>query len=339
MAKTGIYKSDVKKARDSIVAQNKHPSVDAVRIALGNTGSKSTIHKYLKELEFEHSHLPTTTDSLSESIQNLVANLANQLVIEADARVEEMSVSLREREKKLENELNAIKANNADLQNVRADLNSQVTLANQTIESLRNQLNNETLARRISDQKTSDLEELLAQSKKHVESLEEKHAHARDALEHYRESIKERRDQENRKHDSQLQQLQAEVRVLQQTISVKAEEIMHLNRESAVVLTNLSHAKNALYEEERQRRLLNEEITKLERLNQDYRFQLQDKDVKFKDLKAEFEQSIKTSAHLIEDKIALEKTLAVMQSTFEEHKKIHQDFRDLLQKNQESKKS
>jgi DNA-binding IclR family transcriptional regulator len=35
------------------MAQGQHPSIDAIRIALGNTGSKSTIHRYLKELEEE----------------------------------------------------------------------------------------------------------------------------------------------------------------------------------------------------------------------------------------------------------------------------------------------
>lgn len=53
MARIGVYKSDVKKARESLLAQGKHPSLDAVRIALGNTGSKSTIHRFLRELEAE----------------------------------------------------------------------------------------------------------------------------------------------------------------------------------------------------------------------------------------------------------------------------------------------
>ena len=35
MARAGLYKSQVKKARDMLVAQGKHPSVDAIRIALG----------------------------------------------------------------------------------------------------------------------------------------------------------------------------------------------------------------------------------------------------------------------------------------------------------------
>jgi len=52
MARSGLYKSDIKKARDSMLAQHQHPSVDAVRIALGNTGSKTTIHKYLRKRRF-----------------------------------------------------------------------------------------------------------------------------------------------------------------------------------------------------------------------------------------------------------------------------------------------
>ena len=34
-----------------ILARGEHPSIDAVRIEMGNTGSKTTIHRYLKELD------------------------------------------------------------------------------------------------------------------------------------------------------------------------------------------------------------------------------------------------------------------------------------------------
>ena len=53
MARGGVYKTEVEKARNALLAQGKHPSVDALRVALGNTGSKTTIHRYLKELEAE----------------------------------------------------------------------------------------------------------------------------------------------------------------------------------------------------------------------------------------------------------------------------------------------
>lgn len=53
MARAGLSRIDIKRARDSLLAQGQHPSIDAIRIALGNTGSKTTIHRYLKELEEE----------------------------------------------------------------------------------------------------------------------------------------------------------------------------------------------------------------------------------------------------------------------------------------------
>ena len=72
MARGGLYKSDVQRARDSLVAQGKHPSVDAVRVALGNTGSKTTIHRYLKELEEEDGQGVGAKVAVSEALQDLV---------------------------------------------------------------------------------------------------------------------------------------------------------------------------------------------------------------------------------------------------------------------------
>ncbi|ENU0108210.1 DNA-binding protein [Pseudomonas aeruginosa] len=51
MARGGINKALVQKARQAILARGENPSIDAVRVELGNTGSKTTIHRYLKELD------------------------------------------------------------------------------------------------------------------------------------------------------------------------------------------------------------------------------------------------------------------------------------------------
>ena len=76
MARGGLYKSDVQKARDALRAQGKHPSVDAVRVALGNTGSKTTIHRYLKELEEEEGGGVGGGIAISEALQDLVGRLS-----------------------------------------------------------------------------------------------------------------------------------------------------------------------------------------------------------------------------------------------------------------------
>jgi hypothetical protein len=51
MARGGINKALVQKAYQTILARGSNPSIDAIRVELGNTGSKTTIHRYLKELE------------------------------------------------------------------------------------------------------------------------------------------------------------------------------------------------------------------------------------------------------------------------------------------------
>ena len=98
MARAGLYKSQVKKARDMLLAQGKHPSVDAIRIVLGNTGSKTTIHKYLKELEEDEGVVQGRQINLSEEIQGLVLHLAAQLQDEAEATIGRLLADSTEKE-------------------------------------------------------------------------------------------------------------------------------------------------------------------------------------------------------------------------------------------------
>ncbi len=70
-----------------------------------------------------------------------------------------------------------------------------------------------------------------------IRSLEEKHLHARDALEHYRNAVKEQREQEHSRHESQVQQLQMELRQAQQSALVRQDEITQLHRDNERLLT------------------------------------------------------------------------------------------------------
>lgn len=127
MARTGLEKADVKRARDSLVAQSQYPSVDAVRIALGNTGSKSTIHKYLKELEEEQGGA-SRQNAISDALQDLVARLAARLHEEADNRIAAMALEHEEGKAQLEAELAQARAEAAGHAQTRAQLQAE-TLA------------------------------------------------------------------------------------------------------------------------------------------------------------------------------------------------------------------
>ena len=248
MARTGLYKSEVKKARDALVAQGKHPSVDAVRIELGNTGSKSTIHKYLKELEVEDVGMTDPKVSISEALHDLVARLAVQLEAESNERIGVVQTQSTEKERELNASIAALNASNEALSDklsaAEARMQGEVATHARTAESLQR----ETITRHTLEQQVTDLKERLAENETHRQSLETKHTHAREALEHYRESVKEQRDQDIRRHEHQVQQLQGEIRHLQQSLVLKQNEITGLNQDGARLVAELSQAQKSIYD-------------------------------------------------------------------------------------------
>ena len=248
MARTGLDKSDVKRARDSMIAQSLYPSVDAVRIALGNTGSKTTIHKYLKELEVEDGGGPGKS-SISETLHDLVERLAARLAEEADERLVRAELDFASKEqtqaeayRKLESELLAARAATRTLERrlqVEMDEHARV----------RNALQAETVARYTAAQEVAGLKERLAENEQHRKSLEDQHTEARKALEQFRQSAKDQRDKDQRRHENQLQQLQTELRERQLDLAVKREELTKLQQETTKVTSELSHTKQSLYEQ------------------------------------------------------------------------------------------
>lgn len=264
MARTGLYQSEVKKARDALIAQGKHPSVDAVRIALGNTGSKTTIHKYLKELGEAEGDAGGRKISISEALQELVARLAAQLQEEGEARIAAIEAQCLENDRLRAGTLAALQKDNEVLAGQRDHADAMSKQEQAAHERTRSALQNESIGRHTAEQQVADLKERLAENEGHRLSIEEKHKHAREALEHYRQSVKEQRDQDQRRHEQQVQQLQAEIRQLQQSLAVKHDDITRLNQEGARLVANLSHAQAALYDQQAQGRQLAQQITALQ---------------------------------------------------------------------------
>ncbi|WBS01076.1 DNA-binding protein [Pseudoduganella sp. SL102] len=98
MARNGLTKHQVKAIRDQLLAAGRYPSADAVRQALGDTGSKSTIHRYLKELAGEDPDSAARRGETEHALLALVAQLADRLHADAEGSVQAL---LAERERAL----------------------------------------------------------------------------------------------------------------------------------------------------------------------------------------------------------------------------------------------
>ena len=84
----GLLKSISTSDWMGLMKAGKHPSIDAIRIELGNTGSKATIYRHLKEIEADEGGVSSPQASVSEELQAFVANLAGRLEYEAKERLD-----------------------------------------------------------------------------------------------------------------------------------------------------------------------------------------------------------------------------------------------------------
>ena len=222
---------------NSILARGEHPSIDAVRIEMGNTGSKTTIHRYLKELDEVDSRRGAPQEQIGDELTELVARLAQRLqeqaqepIDRAQAHYEQLKIELRE-------QLSEAQDAQAQLEQRLEIQGTALSQESANLEAIRSMLQTEQTRNAALNQACSDFELRLTDRDEQIRSLEEKHLHARDALEHYRSAVKEQREQDQRRHEGQLQQVQMELRQAQQSALVRQDEITQLHRDNERVLS------------------------------------------------------------------------------------------------------
>ncbi|WP_273824064.1 DNA-binding protein [Pseudomonas asplenii] len=236
MARGGVNKAVVQTARMAILARGEYPSIDAVRIEMGNTGSKTTIHRYLKELDESDQRQAAAGEHLDDELTDLITRLARRLQEQAREPLELEQARHRLLENQWQEQLGALTRQFEQLQQ---DFEVQAAALAQESEQLhttRSMLQTEQTRNAGLSQACSDHELRLADKEAQVRSLEDKHQHARDALEHFRNAAREQREQDQRRHEGQLQQVQMELRQAQQSALVRQDEITQLHRDNERLL-------------------------------------------------------------------------------------------------------
>ncbi|KAF0250909.1 MULTISPECIES: DNA-binding protein [Pseudomonas] len=229
MARAGINKALVQRARDALLARGLTPSIEAVRAELGHTGSKTTILRYLRELDVAEPHPPQV--NLSEELQALLQSLAERLANEAQATVAVERARL-ERQQAAYQHQRAVEtarfeqlqvAYTVEMENHRLLRLREVQLADQLqlLEGERQRL----------EEGCRQQLHLLEERATTIQSLEAKHQQARESLEHFRQQHQLQRQEELQRHDQQFSQLQAEVRGLREQLAVRQEELTQLYRD------------------------------------------------------------------------------------------------------------
>lgn len=173
MARGGINKALVQKARQAILARGENPSIDAVRVELGNTGSKTTIHRYLKELEDAERGRVAASIPLSEQLANLVGQLADQLKEDAQAAVAQEREQLARERLGYQNQARQAESRIQQLESQCGGLTEQLQAVQQALQQEQQQRQQAEVENARLLQANRDLEERLQDRDGQIRSLEE----------------------------------------------------------------------------------------------------------------------------------------------------------------------
>lgn len=246
MARGGINLVLVRKAREALLSRGQNPSIDAIRIELGNTGSKTTIQRYLKEIE-SHDPRPSAAPSrLSDELTTMVSKMLERLLEEGNEALAHERAAFDQERRAFKEEVGTLNGQLDEAKKEITKLQSAMQTQDEELKTKQSTLQSEITRNARISQRCTDLEVRVHEKDAQIQSLEQKHAHAREALEHYRTTVKEQRDQDLSRHESQVYQMQQELTVLQQTLMVKQEEISRLIRDNErLIAENRQQAKEA----------------------------------------------------------------------------------------------
>lgn len=330
MSRSGLTKSKVKQARDILISQNRYPSVDAVRIELGNTGSKSTIHKYLKELEEDKEQGIGQNLSISETIQNLTIRLAEQLHIEANAKIEKVKENNKNNEERFKEEIQALRNELNQTKMVLQERDNTVNEQQRVNEILKISLDQEVIAKNHLEQQVVNLTESLEQNKEYLSNLEEKFKHAQQSLDHYRESVKEQRQQDLRRFDHQVQLLQAETRQLQQTIVVKQDKLNELSLENTKLVTELSMSNKSNKRFENSLDNLGKQLEQVKQHEASLLSELQNHQGTIQKLEIQLNEVAQEKINLFQQNKELQRDLVANQTKFDTQQSVFTQLQSML---------
>ncbi|WP_448632581.1 MULTISPECIES: DNA-binding protein [Pseudomonas fluorescens group] len=256
MARGGINKALVQKARAALLARGVNPSIDAVRVELGNTGSKTTISRYMQELESEDVRPQADPDRLSDELTAMVSQLLKRVLEEGNVALMQERLAHQQSIAAKDELASELEAELKKTKQVVASRDVALAAQAEELRTSQSSLQAEITRNARISQSCADLELRIQEKDEQVRSLEDKHAHARDAMEHYRSAIKEQREQDQRRHETQLQQLQQETLQLQQALMVRQDELTRLNRDNERLLSEArQHSKLAHQSQEAMKRL------------------------------------------------------------------------------------
>jgi chromosome segregation ATPase len=232
MGRPGIAFEDVASAAANLADAGNSPTVDNVRLALGGTGSKSTIAPLLKRWKAEHSALLAAPDArLPATLLQAVRNVHEQMQAAADEQVSKAEALQLAAQQAAELRVSEADARSARLEGEKALLTAQCAETVNALTGLQAQLHARALEIAALQSEAAGLQMRLADRAAEVSALNKQLAQARAQFEHYQDASLAQRNQDRQAADQRAAALeQALAMERRQSAELQAESTRQASR-------------------------------------------------------------------------------------------------------------
>lgn len=222
MARAGILYSQVAAAAGKLAGEGKNPTVDAVRAALGATGSKSTITPMLKRWKEEHAGtVAEAASGLPAAIVQAVRQVYDGLRVDAQAALEHAVLAHRDGIRVAQAELTQVRAEVMALAGERSALVAELAHSQGEAAQLREEQQAQSVLLASVQSENTGLAQRLADRAAEVATVNGQLTHARTQFEHYQEANAAQRTEERQSFERRIARQDDELGRLRKDLDFK----------------------------------------------------------------------------------------------------------------------
>lgn len=243
MARSGILYSHVAKAAASLAAAGTNPTVDTVRAALGDTGSKSTIGPMLKRWKAEHEgETAAASRGLPTDLLEAVKAVHQRIEDAAQVQVEQLRAEHEQDRQEAARQLEAERAAGRQLCAEREALAAELAQVKAALTRERDERQHAAVATAALRAENEGLAQRLADRAAEVKLLADQLEQARRQFEHFQEKAAEQRQAERQAADARAAAQERELATLRDHLREQAADLAVQRSDKRHLQTRLDEA-------------------------------------------------------------------------------------------------
>jgi len=245
MARPGVTYLEVSNAAQQLVASRRIPTIEAIRIALGGTGSNSTIGGYLRTWKASQNqtqqvatkeNLPEELVATMKGLWEMVMNQSEEIIQTIKQDTQQELIKLKQETGQLQQESGQWQQQYKQIKQERDGFAHEKSVVEQLLADSKIEIATLT-------EKQAGLEQQNQEKQSHIDELQRQNNQTQANLEHYRASALEQRLADQKRYEQQQRQYEQTIQQINQELEEVKKENMLFQQQNQQICFDVGNLK------------------------------------------------------------------------------------------------